>query len=145
MLVERKRFSLVKPSVDTPFHIDFDWWKKNERDWHVYLRSLLCAEHQETFGEMDEGQTIDWIDPVTAEVKPVDGIQNALMTHCVRQPEFLTSQTALVEAVFRLFLTNGNHPMTSSELGARLKRPPETILRTLASARVYKGIRPSSS
>lgn len=142
MVVERKRFSLVKPSVDTPFHIDFDWWKKNERDWHVYLRSLLCAEHQDSFGEMEEGQTIDWVDPVTAEVKSVDGIQNALMTHCVTQPDFLTEQTALVEAVFRLFLTNGNHPMTSSDLSTRLKRPSETILRTLTGARVYKGIRP---
>jgi hypothetical protein len=142
MMVEGKRFSLVKPTVDTPFHIDFAWWKKNERDWHVYLRSLLCNEHQQAFEEVEEGQMIDWVDPVTAEVKPVDGIQNALMTHCVRQPDFLTSQTALVEAVFRLFLTNGNHPMTSSELGARLRRPPETILRTLAGARVYKGIRP---
>ena len=141
-MAEVKRFSLVKPTVDTPFHIDFAWWKKNERDWHVYLRSLLCAEHQETFANSEEGETIDWIDPVTAEVKPVEGVQNALMTHCVKQPDFLTSQTALVEAVFRLFLTNGNVPMTSGELGTKLNRSPETILRTLAGARVYKGIRP---
>ncbi len=137
-----KRPSLVKPSVNTPFHIDFDWWKRNERDWHVYLRTLLCAEHQEAFANMEEGQTIDWVDPVTAEVKQVEGVQNALMTHCVRQPDFLTQQTALVEAVFRLFLSNGNVPMTSSDLSARLNRPADTILKTLAGPRVYKGIRP---
>ena len=141
-MVAAKRFSLVKPTVNTPFHVDFEWWKKNERDWHVYLRSLLCADHQEMFADVEEGGTIDWVDPVTAEVKPVDGIQNALMTHCVRQPDFLTEQTAMVEAVFRLFLTNGNFPMTSQELGKRLNRPPETILRTLAGPRVYKGLRP---
>ena len=134
--------SLLKPNAKTPFHIDFDWWKRNERDWHVYLRSLLCAEHQEAFADVEEGQSIDWVDPVTAEVKLVEGVQNALMTHCVKQPDFLTQQTALVEAVFRLFLSNGNVPMSSSELGGKLKRPPETILRTLAGARVYKGIRP---
>lgn len=142
---EGKRPSLVKPSINTPFHIDFDWWKKSERDWHVYLRSLLCAEHQETFANVEEGQAIDWIDPVTAEVKPVEGVQNALMTHCVKQPDFLTEQTAMVEAVFRIFLANGNIPMSSDELALRLKRPPETILRTLVGARVYKGIRPYSS
>ena len=141
-MAEGKRFSLLKPKINTPFHIDFEWWMKNERDWHVYLRSLLCAEHQETFANVEEGGTIDWVDPQTAEVKPVDGIQNALMTHCVKQPDFLTEQTALVEAVFRLFLTNGNIPMTSQELGSRLNRPPETILRTLAGPRVYKGLRP---
>ena len=142
---EGKRISLIKPNVETPFHIDFDWWQKNERDWHVYLRSLLCPEHQEAFANVEEGQMIDWVDPVTAEVKPVEGVQNTLMSHCVKQPGFLTEQTALVEAVFRLFLTNGNIPMSSDELGARLNRPATTILRTLAGARVYKGIRPVSS
>ena len=38
--------SLLKPGIQTPFHIDFAWWEQNDRDWHVYLRSLLCAEHQ---------------------------------------------------------------------------------------------------
>jgi hypothetical protein len=141
---EGKRISLVKPTVSTPFHIDFDWWQKSERDWHVYLRSLLCPEHQEAFANMEEGQMIDWVDPQTAEVKPVEGVQNTLMSHCVKQPDFLTDQTALVEAVFRLFLTNGNIPMSYEELGSRLNRPPMTILRTLAGARVYKGIRPVS-
>lgn len=141
-MTEVKRKSLIKPSASTPFHIDFDWWKKNERDWHVYLRTLLCEEHLKTFANAEEGEMVDWVDPATAEVKQVEGIQNALMTHCVRQPDFLTEQTALVEAVFRLLLTNGNIPISSQDLGERLNRPPETILRTLAGARVYKGIRP---
>lgn len=143
--MEGKRSSLVKPGIHTPFHIDFEWWKKNERDWHVYLRSLLCAEHQETFADVEQGQTIDWVDPATAEVKPVEGVQNALMIHCVKQPDFLTQQTALVEAVFRLFISNGNVPMSSKDLSSRLQRPAETILRTLAGPRVYKGIRPYSA
>lgn len=142
MIEGKKRLSIVKPTVNTPFHVDFEWWKKNERDWHVYLRSLLCAEHQEIFLDAEEGLTIDWVDPVTAEVKPVEGIQNALMTHCVKQPDFLTQQTALVEAAFRLFLTNGNAPLSSNDMGARLNRSPDIILRTLAGPRVYKGIRP---
>ena len=143
--MEGKRTSLVKPSINTPFHIDFEWWQKSERVWHVYLRSLLCAEHQAAFADLEQGQTIDWVDPATAEVKPVEGVQNALMTHCVKQPDFLTQQTALVEAVFRLFLANGNMPMSSQDLSARLQRPAETILRTLAGPRVYKGIRPYSA
>jgi hypothetical protein len=134
--------SLLKPSVKTPFHIDFDWWKKNERDWHVFLRSLLCNEHQEAFVDVEEGQKIDWVDPVTAEVKPVDGIQNALMSHCALQPDFVSDRTALVEAVFRTFLVNGNSPMSAEELSKRLNRPAETILRTLAGPRVYRGLRP---
>ena len=141
-MAEGKRLSLIKPTLKTPFHIDFDWWKQNERDWHVYLRSLLCPEHQELLATVEEGEMVDWVDPKTAEVKPVDGFQHALMSHCARQPDFLNTRTAVVAAVFRLFLTNENAPLTSEELGAKLNRPPETILRTLSGPRVYKGLRP---
>ena len=123
----------------------FEWWQKSERDWHVYLRTLLCAEHQEAFANVEQGQMIDWVDPLTAEVKPVDGVQNTLMVHCVKQPGFLTAQTSMVEAVFRLFLSNGNMPMSSKDMGEKLNRPADTILRTLVGARVYKGIRPYSA
>ena len=138
-----RRPSLVKPTLTTPFHVDFDWWQKNERDWHVYLRSLLCQEHQELFEGVQEGEMIDWIDSKTAEVKQVDGIQHTLMSHCARLPEFVTEQTAMIEAIFRVFMTNDNRPMTVEELGVELGRPAQTILRTLSGPRVYKGIRPS--
>jgi len=139
-MTEGKR--LLKPTVCTTFQIDFDWWKESERDWHVYLRSLLCPAHQESLAALEEGQTIDWVDENTAEVREVDGIQHALMSHCARQPDFVTQQTALVEAVFRLFLVNGNQPMSAEDLAAKLGRPANTILSTLAGPRVYKGLRP---
>ena len=51
-MAEIKRMSLVKPTVKTRFHIDFDWWSQNDRDWRVYLRSFLCPEHQQAFAEI---------------------------------------------------------------------------------------------
>ena len=134
--------SLLKPSIKTPFHIDFDWWKQNESDWHVFLRSLLCTEHQEAFVNIEEGQMIDWIDEKTAEVRPVDGVQHALMSHCALQPGFNDERTALVEAVFRIFLVNGNAPMSPDDISNRLNRPADTILRTLTGPRIYRGLRP---
>ena len=141
-LVEGKRVSLVKPALQTPFHIDFNWWTKNDRDWRVYLRSNLCIEHQIAFEHVDLEEKIDWVDPETAEIQQVDGLQNALITHCAKQPGFITEHSSLVDAAFRLFLANGNTPMSAVELGERLGRPPETILRTLTGGRVYKGLRP---
>ncbi|MBE0669559.1 MAG: hypothetical protein IH588_03130 [Anaerolineales bacterium] len=134
--------SLLKPSTKTPFHIDFEWWKKSERDWHVFLRSLLCQEHQDAFASVEEGEMIDWIDPQTAEVKPVDGVQHALMSHCAMLPEFSSERTAMVEAIFRTFLVNGNIPMSAEDLAKRLGRPADTILKTIAGPRVYRGLRP---
>jgi hypothetical protein len=137
--------SLLKPSIQTPFHIDFDWWEQNDRDWHVFLRSLLCPEHQQVFNDVQEDSLIDWIDPQTAEVKQVDGIQHALMSHCAQQPDFVNAQTSVVEAVFRIFLVNGNQPMNAVDMAKRLNRPAEIILRTLSGARIYRGLRPLSA
>jgi hypothetical protein len=134
--------SLLKPTKDTPFHIDFEWWKQNESDWHVFLRSLLCPEHQDLFAHVEEGEMIDWIDAATAEIHQVNGLQHALMSHCALQPDFDSSHTALVEAVFRTFIVNGNEPMSANELGRKLGRPADTILRTIAGPRVYRGLRP---
>ncbi len=141
-MTEVVKFSLVKPTVQTPFHIDFNWWRQNDNSWHVTMESLLCQEHREAFANLPEGQLIDWIDPETAEVQSIDGLQNILISHCARQEEFLTEHTALVEAVFRILLANGNTPMTAEEMGTRLNRPADVILRTIAGPRVYKGLRP---
>jgi len=141
-LVELKRTSLVKPTVNTRFHIDFDWWQKNDRDWRVYLRANLCPEHQESFSEMNVDEKVDWVDPDTAEVQCVDGLQHVLISHCARQPGFISSHSSLVDSAFRLFLANGNTPLSSMEMGERLGRPAEIIIKTLTGIRVYKGIRP---
>lgn len=139
---EVKKFSLVKPTLQTPFHIDFEWWQDNDRNWRVELRGLLCAQHQAAFAGLPENQMMDWIDPETAEVRQLDGLQHALIGHCARQEGFLTKHTTLVDAVFRLLLVNGNTPLSAQELGAKLNRPADMILRTLAGPRVYKGLRP---
>ena len=141
-MTELKKFSLVKPTIQMPFHIDFDWWRANDENWHVALGSMLCPEHQEAFAALPEGQMIDWVDPETAEVRQMDGLQHTLIEHCARQAGFLDEHTVVVEAIFRLLLANGNTPMSPEEMGARLNRPAETILKTIAGGRVYKGLRP---
>jgi hypothetical protein len=143
-MTESKSRSLIKPKLTSPFKIDFDWWMKHDRDWRVYLRSFLCEEHQEMFEELENDEVIDWVDPKTAEVKQVDGMQHMLISHCAQQEGFLDQRRALVDSVFRLLLSRGNQPMTPEEMGDILNRPASTILRTISGIRVYKGIRPIS-
>lgn len=135
--------SLVRPTLDTSFHIDYAWWDRTDRDLEVYLRGHLCSEHQEMYPEIDPKAKVDHVDPVTAEVTPMDRIDHILISHCSQEPEYVTPQTSLVNAVFRVFLANGNTPLSPEELGARTGRPARVILRTLSGPRVYKGIRPS--
>ncbi|MBE0408972.1 MAG: hypothetical protein IBX69_04485 [Anaerolineales bacterium] len=87
-------------------------------------------------------EVVDWVDPETAEVTQVEGLQHVLIAHCAKEPGFITERTALVDAVFRIFLANGNTPMTPVELSDQLHRPSQTILSTLSGPRVYKGLRP---
>jgi hypothetical protein len=141
-LAELKRLSLVRPTLQTRYHIDFDWWSQHDRNWRIYLRNFLCAEHQETFAELNTGEEVDWVDPDTAEVQRVDGLQHILITHCAKQHSFITQQTTLVDSVFRTFLSNGNIPLTPEELSEQLGRDSRIILRTLSGTRVYKGLRP---
>ncbi len=138
-----KLSSLLKPTVETPFHIDFDWWQEHDRAWRVHLRSCLCPEHKEAYAELAGDEKVDWIDPETAQVQEVDGLQHILISHCAKQDTFITKQTSLTEAVFRLFLANGNQPKTPEELAEELDRPPQKILQTISGRRVYKGIRPT--
>jgi hypothetical protein len=140
-VVEAKRYSLVKPTVNTPFHIDFEWWQQNDREWRVHLLSCLPQEYQQAFADAGD-EEVDWIDPETAEVQRVDGLQHTLINYASTNEDFITTRTTLVESIFRILLANGNTPLTPVDLGERLSRPPMTILRTVSGVRVYKGIRP---
>lgn len=141
-MTEVKPFSLVKPTINTPFHIDFKWWKEHDNNWHIHLHDCLCPEHQQMFSDVQMEPKLDWIDPVTAEVKTIDGLQHTLINHCARQPDFISRNTTLVDSVFRIFLANGNKPLTPIELATEIQRTPDTILRTLTGQNIYSGIRP---
>jgi hypothetical protein len=106
------------------------------------LHSFLCLEHQEAYPDLLEGELVDWVDPETAEVQQVDGLQHILITHCAREDDFIDERITLVDGVFRLLLANGNTAMTPVELADRLGRSPDIILQTLSGRQVYKGLRP---
>lgn len=141
-MVELKRPLISKPTLQTRFHIDYEWWQQNDRDWRVYLYNILCPEHQKLFSERVADEMIDWVDPQTAEVQPVNGLQHLLIEHCARQPEFLAPGIPLVDLIFRVFLANGNTPLSPIELSERLGKPAQTILSVLSGSRVYRGLRP---
>ena len=134
--------SLIKPSLTTKFRGDFDWWKMQDRNWRNSLVSFMCPKHQELFAHAGDAQEMDLVDPETGEISRGDGLIQTLVEHCARQEYFITSNTPLVDSVFKVFLVNHNQPLDSVELADRIGKPAETILRTIGTTRVYKGIRP---
>ena len=141
-MTEVKHSSLVKPTLETPFHIDFSWWRQNDQEWSVYLGSLLGPEYTETLSKIKGDEILDMVDPQTAEVTRVDVIQYFLATHFADNDDKDKGGSSLVESIFRVFLKNGNSPLSSRQLGEALERPPNTILRMLSGDRVYRGLRP---
>mgnify|MGYP001132525049 CR=1 FL=1 len=136
--------SLVKPTLDTQFYIDFDWWKKHDSNWRIFLYDMLCEKHHKVFENQDEDVIIDYIDPETAEVKQVDGLLHTLMKHCAQLPDFISNSTSLVATVFRVFLSNGNQKLSPWEIAEITGKSATKILRTFSGPRVFKGIRPYS-
>ena len=134
--------SLVKPTLQTPYNIDFVWWRESDREWRVYLRTLLGEEQADLLDELEGDEVLDWVDPATAEVRQVEALQYLLMSHFAETSDMAGEGTSMVEAIFRIFLRNGNSPLNPEQLAEELGRPAQTILRTLSGVRVYRGIRP---
>jgi len=141
-VIEGKRHSLVKPTIQTPYHIDFDWWDQNGQDWHVFLRSYLSAEDQLTYAKVNQDTPIDLVDSETGEVSQVEALQHLLITRYANRNDFINRNTSITEAIFRLFLVNGNLPLSVADISEKIGRSPQTILQMLSSPRVYKGLRP---
>jgi len=133
------------PTVNTKFNIDFSWWDKQNKDIHVFMRDLLCPECREGLASSPDIEMVDMVDPETAEVTKMDALWEAISACCSASPDYITAETPLLDGIFRLFLANGNRPLSVLEMHARLdKKPPETILRMLTKGQIYLGIKPAS-
>jgi len=137
-----KKSSLIKPTLTTKFHIDFEWWQSQDRNWRNSLISYLCPIHSEVFSQSADQDDMDIVDPNTGEVTQGDALIFTLINHCARQEDFINPNAPMVDSIFKIFLSNNNQPLDSQELSAIIHRPAATILNTIGSYRVYKGIRP---
>jgi hypothetical protein len=134
-----------RPSLDTKYHIDYQWWETTGRDIRVAVRGQLCSECQARYPDHRNTEAVDWVDPDTAEVVRGDALIQCLRSECSQKPDFIGRANPLVTNVFRVFLLNGNQPLTPRELNDQMSwTSAETILRTLSGGTIYMGLRPAS-
>ena len=136
-----KSSAYVKPTLDTKFHIDYEWWENQSDDLHAYMLTHLPPEMREEIEGKEAFEVVDYIDPETGEVQQLDELGMKIQ-QAAKRDDFITVQTSLVDSVFRVFLANGNSPRTPAELEEETSRDARTILRTFGGTRVYRGIRP---
>lgn len=142
MSVAPSKSSIAKPTLNTKFHIDYEWWEKSSPDdLRVYLRSHLPDDQRERMSLVAENHMVDFVDPNTGEVLKMDELRLAIKI-AAEDPEFINTNISLVDSVFRVFLKNNNLPLSPKQLSELTGRPAETILKTLSGQRIYQGIRP---
>jgi len=141
MTASGKPSVLIKPTLDTRFYVDYSWWERSEEDLNTYLLSHLLPEQRDALSQTTERRKIDYVDPDTGEVLQLDELTLAIRL-AAADPNFISPQTSLVDSIFRVFLANGNIPLTPRELAEQTGRDANTILKTLSGTRIYKGIRP---
>lgn len=135
-----KPVALHRPTAETLFYVDYEWWTKENLDIKTYIYSRLAVSDEVSFDlDIDE---VDLIDMRTGEVRKVDGFQYALQSYFRQLPDDFVAQTSLVDAVFCVLLGNANQPMTAIEIAEKLGRDPNVIVRTVGGPRIYQGIRP---
>jgi hypothetical protein len=133
-----------RPTVDTKFHIDYDWWQTSGRNFRLYLLEQLCDECKQRFATHRETETVDWVNPETGEVIAADALMQCLKSMCAEKPDFIDARVPLTAAVFRIFLINNNTPLSPQELHDIITwKLPDTILSTLSGRTTYLGIRPA--
>jgi methyltransferase-like protein len=131
---------LKRVTPDTRFYIDYDWWDRSDLDLKTYLLTRLdIGEDLNLESNMDE---VDLVDAATGEVTRVDGFQYVIQAYFNQLPDDFITRTSLVDAVFCVLLANANKPMTALEIAQKVKRTPETILKTMGGPKVYQGVRP---
>ncbi len=134
-----------RPTPATPFCIDNNWWTETGKDIRVAVRSQLCHDCQVRYPDHRNTEAVDWVDPETAEVVRADALLQSLRDDCARKPGFISQSNSLVTNVFRIFLLNGNQPLTPRELHNQIAWvSADAILRTLAGGATYMGLRPAA-
>lgn len=132
---------LIKPTLETKFYIDYDWWETSRDDLNIYLMTHLSQEERDKLETVDNDEVVDYIHPETGEVFQLDALGLAIQ-ESAKQEDFITVHIGLIDSVFRAFLVNDNHPLNARELSDITGRDADTILKTIGGMRVYRGIRP---
>ena len=132
---------LIRPTVETKFYIDYDWWESSRDDLQIYLLTHLSPGQQSALEHGDFNREYDYVHPETGEVSRVDALGLAIRESAKRD-DFISEHIGLIDSVFRALLVNDNQPLNALELAEATGRDAATILKTIGGVRIYRGIRP---
>ena len=140
------------------YFVDPQWYEDRGLSFNNVVQGRLCPSCAAKLGTT-EVKRYPTVDPktkrVTFEMREVPFASNPLQVireDCSRSRDYITSETPLMEAIFRVFLANGNQPMPLStvrehlltylpEIAALRSDFPESMLKRLIEGDTHYGIR----
>jgi hypothetical protein len=136
------------------YYIDISWYEQNGRSFKAMAQGRFCPACQAKAGTVSQ-ERIPVVDKktnrVVYEVQDVaygDQPMKVIREDCAKQRNYITPDTPVIEAIFRVFLATGNQPATAERLREQLgdwislrDRPhnyaPELIERLIRTDRRY--------
>jgi hypothetical protein len=135
------------------YFIDEQWFTEHNKSFRAVAQTRMCPSCRKKLGtEVQERvPTIDARGRVVYEMRSVPFASNPLTEirrHCSKEPGYLTAETPVLEALFRIFLANGNQPIDLDTIREQLaayvppsERPrsytPELLQRLLETDNRY--------
>lgn len=136
------KFDIRRPTINTPFHIDWSWFERNNLSAESAVYNQICEAHRTNISP-DSTDPVDYIDPTTGEVFVTDSRREVILSICQYEDGFISQEMPLHQAVFRLLLASNNRPTSPVEMAAQLQRhDPQMLLRLLSSGAVSYGVIP---
>jgi hypothetical protein len=131
------------------YFIDEKWFTEHNKSFRAVAQTRMCASCRKKIGT-EVQERVPTIDPrgrVVYEMRSVPFASNPLTEirrHCSKESGYLNAETPVVEALFRVFLANGNQPIDLETIREQLAtyvppgdRPrsytPELLTRLLES------------
>ena len=121
----------IQPA-ETRWAIATDWFTINRRSAWVLVKDYLCPDCAKRLGLKKE--------------PPLKTMFASIESCCSQAPDFITDKMPIMESAFRLFLRNGNRPMTLQEVSSELgqlrygdiyRTSPEALRRILKNDLFY--------
>ena len=120
-------------TIKTQWAIALDWFQENNRSISTLINNYLCSKCAKQ------------LDVKGKKITP-ESLISTIQNCCSHSPDFINNKLPILECIFRLYLSNGNHPLAIEELvdqlsqsrgGDTYRSSPETLLRILKSDRYY--------
>lgn len=107
MVEEDNKEEIVTDQAEPRWFVDLDWYQLNNRSFVALAETCLCPNCRKRLKA--EG----------GEVSATE-LLATIRDCCSTAPGFITGELPILESVFRVFLANGNRPLSLEGLGEQL-------------------------